>query len=168
MFYYFDVLEALSKNKIKYLVGGGLAVILHGAERFTHDIDIIISMNEENILTFNKVLKKLDYIPRVPVNPDDLANKDQVIKWINEKNMKVFSFFNKHDNLKVIDLLINHSLDFDKSYKERVVKKVKDCEINLLSIDDLIRMKELAGRDKDKFDILELKKVKKVKEKYND
>ena len=165
---YYDVLEALSKNKIKYLVVGGLAVILHGAERFTHDIDVMILMNEENILNFNNVLKKLGYLPRVPVNPDDLVNKDKVKKWIKEKNMKVFSFFNKHDTLKVIDLLINHPLDFEKSYKERVVKKVKDVEINILSIDDLIQMKKLAGRDKDKFDILELKKVKKVKEKYND
>lgn len=38
--------------------------------------------------------------------------------------------------------------------------KVKDFEISVVHIDDLIRLKELAGRDRDKGDIRALKALR--------
>lgn len=40
--YYFEVLGGLYKNKVRYLIVGGLAVNLSGVPRVTQDIDIII------------------------------------------------------------------------------------------------------------------------------
>lgn len=48
--FYFEILEGLYNNKIKYLIVGGLAVNLYGIPRVTQDIDIILSMDKENIL----------------------------------------------------------------------------------------------------------------------
>ncbi|MHA1145768.1 MAG: hypothetical protein ACTSRW_13595 [Candidatus Helarchaeota archaeon] len=159
--YYFDIMETFFENGIKYLVIGGLAVNLYGVPRVTQDIDLIISMDKENIFKTNRVLKKLGYVPRLPVNPDDMADENVLNEWIRDKNLKAFSFYHKIDVYKVVDILIVHSLDFADAFRRKTVKKVGNIEIFLVSIDDLIKMKQEIGRAQDLSDIDLLKKVKK-------
>ena len=160
--YYFEILEALYKNKVKYLIVGGLAVNLYGVPRVTQDIDLIISTRKPNILKINALLKDLGYIPRLPVNPKDLTNSEKVQDWIENRNLKAFSFYHKKEPYKVIDLLLVHPLQFEASFKNKTVKKVKDIEIYLVSLNDLIKTKEFSGRMQDSSDIKMLKKVSKV------
>ena len=162
--YYFDILEGLYKNMARYLIVGGLSVNLYGVPRVTQDIDIVIAMSKENILKIASLLKELGYVPRLPVNPDDLANHDKVKDWIENKNLKAFSFYHKKDHYKVIDIVLVHPLDFEKSFINRTVKKAKDIDIYLASIDDIIKMKKFSGRSQDLSDIEMLNKVRKYME----
>ncbi|MDN3510782.1 MAG: nucleotidyltransferase family protein [Candidatus Jettenia sp.] len=159
--YYFEILEGLYKSKIRYLIVGGLSVNLYGVPRVTQDIDIIIAMNKENILKVTSLLKESGYVPRQTVNPDDLANPDKVKDWIENKNLKAFSFYHKKDNYKVVEIVLVHPLDFEKSFINRTVKRAKDIDIYLASVDDIIKMKEFSGRTQDVSDIEMLKKVRK-------
>ena len=165
--YYFEILERLYKSKVRYLIAGGLSVNLYGVPRVTQDIDIVIAMDRENVLKITSLLKELGYVSRLPVNPDDLANPDKVKDWIENKNLKAFSFYHKKDNYKVIDIMLVHPLGFEKSFETRTVKKVKDIEIYLASIDDVIKMKEFSGRTQDLSDIEMLNKVRKYLEGKN-
>ena len=166
--YYFDIMEALFRERIKYLIVGGLAVNLHGVPRVTQDIDLIISMDKENILKLNRSLKKLGYIPRLPVNPDDLADKNKLEEWIKNKNLKAFSFYHKINNFKVIDILIVHPLDFEESFQQKKIMQIESIEIFLASIDDLITMKKVIGRQQDISDIILLEKIKKWRDDINE
>jgi hypothetical protein len=83
MFYY-ELFEAIYKAHIRYLVVGGLSVNLHGVPRVTTDVDLIIAMNRENILSLANVLKALDFLPRLPVNPENLSDPDKVKTWVEE------------------------------------------------------------------------------------
>ena len=159
--YYFEILEGLYKSKVRYLIVGGLSVNLYGVPRITQDIDIVVAMSKENILKITSLLKGLGYIPRLPVNPDDLANHYKVKDWIENKNLKAFSFYHKKDHYKVIDIVLVHPLDFEKSFINRTVKKAKDIDVYLASVDDIIKMKEFSGRTQDLSDIEMLKKVRK-------
>ena len=159
--YYFEILEGLYKSKVRYLIVGGLSVNLYGVPRITQDIDIVVAMSKENILKITSLLKGLDYIPRLPVNPDDLANHDKVKDWIENKNLKAFSFYHKKYHYKVIDIVLVHPLDVEKSFINRTVKKAKDIDVYLASVDDIIKMKEFSGRTQDLSDIEMLKKVRK-------
>lgn len=165
--YYFEILEGLYKSKVRYLIVGGLAVNLYGVPRVTQDIDIVIAMDRENVLKITSLLKELGYVPRLPVSPDDLANPDKVKDWIENKNLKAFSFYHKKENYKVIDIVLVHPLDFGKSFKNRTVKRAKDIDIYLASIDDVVKMKEFSGRSQDFSDIEILKKVRKYLEEKN-
>lgn len=162
--YYFEILEGLYKSKVRYLVVGGLSVNLYGVPRVTQDIDIIIAMSKENILKITSLLKELGYVPRLPVNPNDLANHDKVKDWIENNNLKAFSFYHTNNPYKVIDIVLVHPLDFEKSFINRTVKKAKDVDIYLASVDDIIKMKEFSGRSQDLSDIEMLKKVRKYLE----
>ena len=165
--YYFEMLEGLYKSKVRYLVVGGLSVNLYGVPRMTQDIDVVIAMDRENILKTTSLLKELGYIPRLPVSPDDLANPDKVKDWIENRNLKAFSFYHKKENYKVIDIVLVHPLDFEKSFKDRTVKRAKDIDIYLASIDDVVKMKEFSGRSQDLSDIEMLNKVRKYLEEKN-
>lgn len=163
--YYFEILEGLYKGNVRYLLADGLSVNLYGIPRVTQDIDIVIAMDKENVLKLTSLLKESGYVPRLPVSPDDLANPDKVKDWIENKNLKAFSFYHKKDNYKVIIIVFVHPLDFEMSFKNRTVKKAKDIDIYLASIDDLIKMKEFSGRTQDLSDIEMLNKVRKYLEK---
>ena len=64
--YYFDELGEFYRQKVDYLLVGGLAVNLYGIPRVTHDIDILISFERKNVEKLMEILKRLDYVPRVP------------------------------------------------------------------------------------------------------
>lgn len=161
MFYY-EILKALEENKIKYLIVGGLAVNLHNVPRMTNDFDLILDMNEENLLNFVNLMKTLGYVSRVPVDPLLLAEKSVRENWINEKNMKAFSFYKEDENYKVIDIVLEYPIDFNESFNHKCIRRIKDIPIYYVSIDDLIKMKKYSGRDQDLNDIEMLEKVKKI------
>ena len=159
--FYLEILEGLYEKKIRYLIVGGLSVNLYGVPRLTQDIDIIISTDRENILKIITLLKNHGYVPRLPVNPEDLADFDKMKDWVENRNLKAFSFYHKKDIYKVVDIVLVHPLDFEKSFKNRTVKRVKDIEIYLASIDDVIKTKLFSGRAQDISDIEMLKKARK-------
>jgi hypothetical protein len=112
-------------------------------------------------------MKKLGYLPRLPVNPDDLHDEAIRESWIKDKNLIAFTYYHPAEHYKVVDIVISHPVDFDSSYKNRTEKCVKDFKINLISIDDLIKMKTFSGRNQDLSDIELLKKLRVFMENSN-
>lgn len=166
--FYFEVFKAFYQEKVKYLVVGGLAVNLHGVPRVTYDIDIIIPTDRDNILKLNRTLRGLGYIPRLPVNPDEMADEKTLKDWIENRNMKAFSFYHKKENNKVVDIVLEHPLDFTQAFQRGAIKKVGDIEIYVASIDDMISMKKVSNRPKDLSDMEMLKEALKIMEHKNE
>lgn len=160
---YKDIFQRLQEENFEYLVVGGIAVNLHGYVRATVDLDIMILLSEENIKKFVKVIKSMGYKPKVPVELEDFISKENRKKWVEEKNMKVFSVYNPKNESEHVDILVQHNLDFLEAYKKRVVYDVESINIPVASIPDLVKLKELADRVIDRSDILALKKIMKLK-----
>lgn len=158
--YYFDELKEFHRQKVDYLVVGGLAVNLYGIPRVTQDIDILISFEKKNVEILMDILKRLDYLPRVPVNPLLLADSATRKTWIKEKYMKVFSMYHKHNNYKVMDIMILTPVSYEAAKPNRTTVDVEDIKIHLVGLDDLIEMKKLSGREQDLSDIKAIKKLK--------
>ena len=59
MGYFEKVFRALNKEKVKYIVVGGVAVNLYGYARFTGDIDILLLLEEGNLEKMDRVMKKM-------------------------------------------------------------------------------------------------------------
>lgn len=151
------IIEALNNNDIKYLIAGGLAVVAHGYVRFTADIDLILDLSETNVKEAMRIFKELGFIPRAPVNIESFADKKLREQWIQEKNLKVFSLWNKQYPLTEIDLFVSSPVIFEKAYEQAVYFELKPgLKASFLSFDDLIETKKLAGRPKDIDDIKNL------------
>lgn len=56
---FISVLDALGKHKVEYILVGGVAVILHGIERLTRDIDIFVKMEQNNIQRLRNALHSI-------------------------------------------------------------------------------------------------------------
>jgi len=161
--FYVDVIESLNRAGVRYTVVGGVATILHGAPRMTGDLDLAVVLNKENILSFVDAMKSLGYRTRVPVNPEDLASPDIREQWKKEKGMKVFTFFHPKKLFAEVDLLVEQPFDFHGIWERRVDYHAGNVIVPTASIDDLIAMKGISGRDKDLADIAALKRLKILK-----
>jgi len=156
--YYEDIFRKLQEKNIRYLLIGGVAVNLWGIERATGDIDIAIAMDTDNILKFVEAVKELGFIPKAPVKPEEFADPKKRKEWQEEKNMKVFSFQHPDNPFVLIDVMTNNPFDFEAMYKHRVTMESKGVRLSVVAVDDLIRLKEIAGREQDICDIETLRK----------
>ena len=154
------IIPELEKRKIKYLAIGGVAVNLYGYNRVTNDLDIILSFDEENVSKFVKLMSDLGFKPRVQADPMELSKPEKREFWKNEKNMKVFSFFNPNNEQEIIDIMIQDYIDLDQAFRNSKLVSDGDISIHLVSIDDLIRLKEISGRGRDLADLKILRKLK--------
>lgn len=155
-----QVFKELNKEKVKYLVVGGVAVNLHGYVRFTGDLDILLLLEEKNLQNMDKVMKKLKYSERLPASILELKDRKKVKEWLKAKNLKAFSFIPPAYNLLQIDVIMEESLKFDKIYKKSTKKIVNNVRIPLISIEDLIKMKKKANRGQDLIDLKALLELK--------
>jgi len=151
---FFAVMRRLSKAKIKYIVIGGVAAILHGVPRATFDLDIIIDFSSRNVKKFIKVLEEFKLVPLVPIDPNDLSDKQKRQMWIKKKNAKVINFRDLDDNYRVDVVLI---YDFKKIAS--IELKIEEMKIPVVDKKTLIRLKRAAGRDIDLRDIKNLKEL---------
>ena len=160
---YEDVLKAFEEEGIRYLIVGGMAVNLYGYVRLTVDLDLMVDLAESNLMKLIKVMEKLNYTPRVPVKPLDFTNVRKREEWMKDKGSVVFTFIDLKDPVKHIDIFLKNPVDFENAYHARKKLTVRDMKINLVSIDDLIAMKQLSGRPRDIEDITHLKMVLEIK-----
>lgn len=162
---YLTFLQILFEKNAQYVVVGGIAANLYGCERMTRDIDIILDLDDAKTMdAFFYACKSLSLVPHVPVKLEDFGVKAIRNKWIKEKNMLVFCL-TLHDNPFIkIDIFVKKPDNFEELYKNRKIIEVENqgrvLKLNLVSIDELIKMKEAVGRDKDLIDVNNLKKAK--------
>ena len=158
MIFYKDLFLALHEHRIEYLVAGGFAVNFHQIQRATVDLDLIIHLEKDNLDRFIVIMEKLGFAPRLPVPARDFADEIKRESWVREKNMLVFSFINPDNPYEVIDVFANEPKPFLELEKNKLTVKALGIEIFVLGINDLIEMKQQAGRDKDLYDIKQLRK----------
>jgi len=156
------IVRSLNQHQVQYLIVGGLAVVAHGYVRFTSDVDLVLSVDRENLVRAMAALKALDYRPRAPVEFDEFADPANRRKWASEKNMTVFSLFSPGHQATEIDLFLEPPIDFASAYTTAVRQEIAPgIEAAFCSLDDLIKMKVIAGRTRDIDDIARLRELHK-------
>lgn len=149
------------KQKVKYVIVGGIAINLHGLLRGTADMDILVDMTDANLKKIVGILKKKGYHVKQPVDPMGIADKSTRHDWIHNKNMKAFNFY-KENEYKEVDIIIESSVSYREAERNALQLKIGRMNMPVISIDDLIKMKSHAGRDVDLKDIEQLKKIKEL------
>lgn len=151
--------RALNTARIRYVVVGGVATVLHGHARLTADVDLIVDLEEEAARRAVRTLTAYGLRPRTPVNPDDFADSQIRGGWIEDKGMRVFSFLMPNEPLLSVDVFVDHPIEFEGLYKRSETCDIGSCPVRIASILDLIRLKRLADRQRDREDIVHLEKI---------
>ena len=159
--HYAQILTALAEARIRFVVAGGVAVVIHGVERMTMDIDVAVDFAADNLSRFVATMKQLGMQPRVPVPHDFITDPENVRRMIVEKNALVFTYIDPNDPLKQLDVFLTPELSYAALAADSVVKLIYGTPVQVASIDTLIRLKRSVEplRPKDAHDISELEKL---------
>jgi hypothetical protein len=155
------VFEALQATGVRYVVVGGVAVNLHGHQRFTKDLDVVIELVPDQALKALEALSSIGYAPRVPVKLTDFADTETRESWIRDKGMVVFQMYNDQVHFTV-DVFVKYPLDFEELWGQATAVDLATSTVRIASIDHLIRMKREASRPQDLVDIEMLGKLKEL------
>ncbi len=155
----FETLKQLLDAEVDFVLVGGLAVALHGYQRVTLDIDVVLAMTPDNLRRFIDIAKAAGLSPIIPVPIESLANPDLIDQWHREKGMLAFALRGSDLSKSVIDVLVRPLIPYADMKHDAVNVPVGPLTIPIASIDHLITMKTGTGRSKDAIDIEELRKI---------
>jgi len=145
--------RALNQQHVDYIMVGGYAIILHGYERFTGDLDIWIKDTTQNRVALRKAFAicgmgdypMIEYMQFIP-------------GWTE---------FHLNNSLK-LDILIDmkgiESYTFDECLKMAAIADIDDVQVPFLHINQLIDNKKAVNRPKDQIDVIALERIKKLRE----
>ena len=150
---------ALNGAGVRYVVVGGLAVVLHGYARLTVDVDLVIDLDEGPAARAMETLVAMGLRPRLPVDPREFAVASVRETWIRDRGMQVFSMFDPSNPMRVVDLFASHPLPFPELWSRSQEVVLPTTTVRIASIPDLIRLKRMAGRPQDDADIEQLEAI---------
>lgn len=157
--FYLDLFNALQLERVEYVVVDGLAVNLHGVERATMDVDLVLAMNEENLRCFLRAASRLRLTPTLPVSMESLCDARQLDEWVRDKHLIAFALHAPAPNMPTVDIIVRPAVPFEQMYSNRIEKDVGGIRLSMACIDDIIAMKTGTGRKRDASDIEALRMV---------
>ena len=146
-------LASLNASGVRYVVVGGLAVVLHGHARMTADLDLCVDLAPDAARQAMESLLQTGLLPRAPVPALDFADAEIRSSWVRDKGMQVFSMYDPSNPLREVDIFAEHPIAFEDLYANSVQARVGETETRIPSVRDLMRMKRIAGRAVDLADI---------------
>ena len=146
--------QKLNEHDVKYILVGGLAVIIHGYIRTTHDLDLWIKAEPDNKTKFSKALEEMG------VAGADLLKRNPFIAGFTQINIGMENTFTLDlmDNLKAFK-----EENFDECFERSATFNFEGVPLRVIHLNDLIKEKSTNPRLKDKQDLQELKAIQKIK-----
>jgi hypothetical protein len=147
------VFASLQRDDVRYLVVGGVAVVLHGHPRFTADLDLVVALDPGNAARALAALGRLGYRPRDPVDAAQFADPSVRQRWMDEKGLTVFTLWSPAHPATEVDLFVREPFPFDEAWARATTIDLGGVRVPVASIEDLVALKRAAGRPKDLEDV---------------
>ncbi len=140
---FLDFIQLCNKHSVEYLVIGGYAVSIYGYPRSTKDMDVCIKRSEVNARKMIDVLNEFGF-GSLGINVEDFL-KFENFTQLGQPPLRI----------DIINEL--QGLDFDVAFENRKEVLIDEVVFNFIGYNDLLKLKELAGRPQDIADISKLK-----------
>jgi hypothetical protein len=162
------IVRALDAARVDYLVVGGLAVIAHGYERLTKDVDLVIGLERENIVRGLRALMTIGYRLAIPVTPEEFADPARREAWRRDKNMVVLKLWSDEHRRTPIDVFVFEPFNFERELATATWRDFGGpARAPILALETLLTMKRAAGRPQDLADVAALEALKRLTETSN-
>jgi hypothetical protein len=106
-------LTALADEKVRFVVCGGVACILQGVARATHDLDVRVALEDADLRGVVAVARSLGLSPRIPEPMDALLDVERRRVWTNEKNAVVYTLL-APSGAFAVDVFLRYPIGFDE------------------------------------------------------
>ena len=151
-----NTIKKINKLDIPYMLTGGVAVIFYGKPRMTHDIDVVVEIDQTHIPKIIKLFKKEFYVSEEAINESvmhksmfNIINLDSGIKidfWIRNDNEYDIERFNRRQKY-----MISGNEIFFSSPEDIILKKLlwyKDSQIDK-HLDDTFGILQIQNENLD-------------------
>lgn len=151
---YFSLLIALEKHQVRYVLIGGIALLLNGGGITTVDIDLYIVHDQSNLEALGSALNEFE--PRLrsgtPVRLDDRAFRGEFV-----------TYFTSAGVVQIVNRL--HGFEsFGELEAESNLMTIKGTPIRIASLEALEKMKDGSGRPKDQIHLDIIRRLRKLTE----
>lgn len=144
--------KELNKNGVRYIMVGGLATRFHGYNRTTEDLDMWIDDTISNRLNLRKTFIDLGY-----GDYEYIETMQFVPGWT--------TFYAAGIELDIITEMIGlEEESFEKCYVMASAINLEGILVPFLHINHLIENKKAVNRPKDQVDVIQLEKIKRLRE----
>ena len=133
-----DVFESFQKHDVKYLVIGGIAVVLYGVPRATFDLDILVEATREN------ACRLLDALREAGFGTATLTNADEILS----NEITIFK-----DRVRIDVQTKTPGIPFKDAWDRKNVMAYQGQRFYITCLQDLIASKRAAGRPVDLEDV---------------
>jgi len=144
-----DILDIFIEEDVKFMIIGGVAIMLHGYVRLTEDLDLWVWANPENAAKIVKALIKFG-APMENISEEDFEKEEMIIQ-LGVKPIRI-------DVTTKIE-----GITFEEAYPNAQKIEIDGKLLPVISINDLIKNKKASGRKKDLIDVERLEKIQKAK-----
>lgn len=143
---YEELLALLLTNKVKFIVVGGLAVVMNGFVRTTDDVDILVDDAPDNIDLLLKTLKSFGEGYASELLREDFIDEEGAIRIIEKFPLDIFV---RMQGLKYHDMT-SMTAEYTMPY---------GLTVPYLHAKGLIKLKTGSWREKDQIDVVALKSI---------
>jgi hypothetical protein len=134
-----ELLELLNSHGVEYLIVGGYALALHGAPRYTGDMDIYVKADQQNARRILEALHEFGFAS-VGLEMDDFTSPDQIVQ-LGVPPVR-------------IDLITSLSgVEWEEASSGSVVTAYGGVPVHILGRAEFVRNKKAVGRKQDLADI---------------
>ncbi len=137
------LLERLIRQKVDFVVIGGVCGVFHGVALVTFDLDICCRFSRANLRRIEAAVKDLHPHHRLTANKLPLELTDELCDSLKNIYLKT--------DLGILDCLgeVAGLGNYDQVRARSIMYKMSYGEFPILSLEALIAAKEAAGREKD-------------------
>ncbi|MDZ7359759.1 MAG: nucleotidyl transferase AbiEii/AbiGii toxin family protein [candidate division KSB1 bacterium] len=143
---FIKVLEAFEKYEVDYILIGGVAVILHGMQRLTRDVDVFVKFIPENIGKLRKALHSIYNDPSIEEITLSELNDYPVIRY-GTPNGFYIDIMARLGEVATYESLKYEVIDYN------------GIKIKIATPETLYELKRDTLRDKDKIDAVFLREL---------
>jgi hypothetical protein len=149
---YKRMLQVLVKHRVDFLLVGGYAVVYHGYDRVTTDMDLWLSNKSDNLEKFENALLEFG------INPHSIDE-------LRKRRMEDLLVFHYGERPQRIDFLLKvQHVNFDEAYAQAAYLPLGEIKVPVINYHHLILSKISNDRAQDKADVQMLQDIRKAKE----
>ena len=150
--------KLLDENSVRYVVIGGIAMMLHGSAHVTQDVDFAVARDSKNLSSLAVAL--------APLHPKLRGISEDVPFMLDERMLKNTANLTIDTDWGALDILgdVSGVKSFDELWQNSVTLELEGVQVRVASLEDLIRMKRAANRLKDQNHLLELESLLRLKQ----
>jgi hypothetical protein len=153
-------LRALSEAGVRFVVCGGVACVLQGVARATHDLDLRVALEREDLARLLRVAQELGLRPRIPEPPEHLLEPERRRVWTEEKHAVVYSL-HAASGAFAVDVFLRYPLTYEALEADADLVNVDGFSVRVSSKRHLIEAKRAVQppRKQDLRDIEDLEEL---------